>query len=88
MFLPFIRPSVDTNANAIGWTGWLGATIFFFAAWPEVIEALIRFVMSFVSVLLHLSSVKERMPFTTRGMELSDHLYLAKKQLAERRWTR
>ncbi|KLO15213.1 hypothetical protein SCHPADRAFT_871507 [Schizopora paradoxa] len=42
VFLPFIREQLVPNETAIGWTGWLGATIFFFAAWPEVWEALIR----------------------------------------------
>jgi len=42
VFLPFLHESMVPNETAIGWTGWLGATIFFVAAWPEVWEALIR----------------------------------------------
>ncbi len=42
IFLPFVHESLVPNVNAIGWTEWLGATIFFFAAWPEVWEALFR----------------------------------------------
>jgi len=41
-FLPFVHESLVPNKNAIGWTAWLGATIFFLAAWPEVWEALLR----------------------------------------------